>query len=67
MLERAHDVSPLTSASHLLTIQLLTTISRDDRERIIKAVRKNSVFLKGTKTGLKVHQMCERARAFTGY
>ncbi|CAO1624655.1 unnamed protein product [Sympodiomycopsis kandeliae] len=47
--------------------QLLTTVSRSDRERIIAAVRKNSVFLKGSKSGLKVHQMCERARAFTGY
>lgn len=47
--------------------QLLTTIDREDRERVIKAVRKNSVFLKGSKTGLKIHQMCERARAYSGY
>lgn len=37
------------------------------REKIISTVRKNSVFLKGSKTGLKVHQLCERARAFSGY
>ncbi|PWN20569.1 ARM repeat-containing protein [Microstroma glucosiphilum] len=60
------DIASTPQGLQIMT-QLLTTISRDDRERIIKAVRKNSVFLKGTKTGLKVHQMCERARAFTGY
>lgn len=60
------DVASTPQGLQILT-QLLTTVKRAERERIIAAVRKNSVFLKGSKTGLKVHQMCERARAFTGY
>lgn len=60
------DVAATPQGLQIMT-QLLTTVSRDDRERIIKAVRKNSVFLKGTKTGLKVVALTERARAFTGY
>lgn len=59
----------VASSPHGLQIvtQLLTTVGREERERIIKAVRKNSVFLKGNKSGLKIHQLCERARAFSGY
>lgn len=60
------DVASTPQGLQIMT-QLLTTVTRQDRERIINAVRKNSVFLKGSKTGLKVHQVCERARAFTGY
>ncbi|PWN53305.1 ARM repeat-containing protein [Violaceomyces palustris] len=50
-----------------IVTQLLTSISSAQREKVISTVRKNSVFLKGSKAGLKVHQLCERARAFTGY
>lgn len=60
------DVAATPQGLQIMT-QLLTTVSREDRDRIIKAVRKNSVFLKGTKTGLKVVALTERARAFTGY
>ncbi|CAO1632967.1 unnamed protein product [Parajaminaea phylloscopi] len=60
------DVASTPQGLQIVT-QLLTTIGREDRERMIQAVRKNSVFLKGSKTGLKVHQMCERARAYSGY
>lgn len=60
------DVASTPQGLQIVT-QLLTTVGREDRERIIQAVRKNSVFLKGSKTGLKVHQMCERARAYSGY
>jgi len=56
-------------AAHGIQIvtQLLTTVDQKTRDRIISTVRRNSVFLKGSKTGMKVHQLCERARAFTGY
>ncbi|UTT88718.1 hypothetical protein NDA17_001671 [Ustilago hordei] len=47
--------------------QLLTTVDQKTRERIISTVRRNSVLLKGSRAGMKVHQLCERARAFTGY
>lgn len=47
--------------------QLLTTVKQDLRDKLITTVRKNSVSLKGNKTGMKVHQLCERARAFAGY
>ncbi|CAD6973970.1 unnamed protein product [Tilletia controversa] len=50
-----------------IVTQLLTSVAPAQREQIIQTVRRNSVFLKGSKTGLKVHQLCERARAFTGY
>ncbi|KAN0062966.1 meiotic PUF protein 1 [Thecaphora frezii] len=50
-----------------IVTQLLTSVSPEMRDKIISTVRKNSVFLKGSKTGLKVHQLCERARAFSGY
>lgn len=60
------EVASVPQGLQIVT-QLLTTVGREERERIIKAVRKNSVFLKGNKTGLKVHQMCERARAYSGY
>ncbi|KAE8233706.1 hypothetical protein CF326_g1257 [Tilletia indica] len=50
-----------------IVTQLLTSVNPAQREQIIQTVRRNSVFLKGSKTGLKVHQLCERARAFTGY
>ncbi|KAK0530844.1 meiotic PUF protein 1 [Tilletia horrida] len=50
-----------------IVTQLLTSVTPAQREKIIQTVRRNSVFLKGSKTGLKVHQLCERARAFTGY
>lgn len=40
------------------TVQLLTSVQQERRERIINTVRKNSVFLKGSKAGLKVHQLC---------
>lgn len=50
-----------------IVTQLLTTVDTKTRERIISTVRRNSVFLKGSKTGMKVHQLCERARAFAGY
>ncbi|CEH15149.1 Translational repressor Pumilio/PUF3 and related RNA-binding proteins (Puf superfamily) [Ceraceosorus bombacis] len=46
---------------------LLTSVGHEQRDRIIRTVRKNSVFLKGSKAGLKVHQLVERARAFGGY
>jgi hypothetical protein len=50
-----------------IVTQLLTTVEPRTRERIISTVRRNSVFLKGSKAGMKVHQLCERARAFAGY
>ncbi|PWY99244.1 ARM repeat-containing protein [Testicularia cyperi] len=50
-----------------IVTQLLTTVRQEIRDRIISTVRRNSVFLKGSKTGMKVHQLCERARAFAGY
>lgn len=50
-----------------IVTQLLTTVDQKTRDRIISTVRRNSVFLKGSKTGMKVHQLCERARAFAGY
>lgn len=50
-----------------IVTQLLTTVDQKTRERIISTVRRNSVFLKGSKAGMKVHQLCERARAFAGY
>ncbi|TKY88119.1 hypothetical protein EX895_002829 [Sporisorium graminicola] len=56
-------------AAHGIQIvtQLLTTVDQKTRVRIISTVRRNSVFLKGSKAGMKVHQLCERARAFAGY
>ncbi|CDU22547.1 uncharacterized protein SPSC_01177 [Sporisorium scitamineum] len=56
-------------AAHGIQIvtQLLTTVDQKTRDRIISMVRRNSVFLKGSKAGMKVHQLCERARAFAGY
>lgn len=56
-------------AAHGIQIvtQLLTTVDQKTRDRIISTVRRNSVFLKGSKAGMKVHQLCERARAFAGY
>ena len=56
-------------AAHGIQIvtQLLTTVDQRTRDRIISTVRRNSVFLKGSKAGMKVHQLCERARAFAGY
>ncbi|SPO30164.1 uncharacterized protein UTRI_06003 [Ustilago trichophora] len=56
-------------AAHGMQIvtQLLTTVDQKTRDRIISTVRRNSVFLKGSKAGMKVHQLCERARAFAGY
>lgn len=60
------DVASTPQGLQIMT-QLLTTVGRGEREKIIKAVRKNSVFLKGSKTGLKIYQMCERARAYSGY
>ncbi|SJX65520.1 uncharacterized protein SRS1_16146 [Sporisorium reilianum f. sp. reilianum] len=50
-----------------IVTQLLTTVDQKTRDRIISTVRRNSVFLKGSKAGMKVHQLCERARAFAGY
>ncbi|KAJ9475608.1 putative mRNA-binding protein PUF3 (putative) [Pseudozyma hubeiensis] len=50
-----------------MVTQLLTTVDQKTRDRIISTVRRNSVFLKGSKAGMKVHQLCERARAFAGY
>ncbi|EPQ27269.1 uncharacterized protein PFL1_05192 [Pseudozyma flocculosa PF-1] len=60
------DVALAPQGLQIVT-QLLTSVSPEMREKIIATVRKNSVFLKGSKTGLKVHQLCERARAFSGY
>lgn len=60
------DISSAPQGVQIIT-QLLTSVQPGQRDRIIKAVRKNSVFLKGSKAGLRVHQLCERARAFTGY
>ncbi|SNX86719.1 uncharacterized protein MEPE_05428 [Melanopsichium pennsylvanicum] len=56
-------------AAHGIQIvtQLLTTVDQKTRDQIISTVRRNSVFLKGSKSGMKVHQLCERARAFAGY
>ncbi|KAL9935433.1 hypothetical protein V8E36_005781 [Tilletia maclaganii] len=56
-----------TSQGLQIVTQLLTSVGPTQREKLIQTVRRNSVFLKGSKTGLKVHQLCERARAFTGY
>ncbi|KAK0544527.1 meiotic PUF protein 1 [Tilletia horrida] len=41
-----------------IVTQLLTSVTSAQREKIIQTVRRNSVFLKGSKTGLKVHQLC---------
>ncbi|UZJ57212.1 hypothetical protein CBS101457_006532 [Exobasidium rhododendri] len=60
------DISSAPQGVQIVT-QLLTSVQPSQRDRIIKTVRKNSVFLKGSKAGLRVHQLCERARAFTGY
>jgi pumilio RNA-binding family len=60
------DISSAPQGVQIVT-QLLTSVQPMQRDRIIKTVRKNSVFLKGSKAGLRVHQLCERARAFTGY
>ncbi|PWN34673.1 ARM repeat-containing protein [Meira miltonrushii] len=60
------DVATCTHGDQIVT-QLLTSSTIEQRERIIKTVRKNSVFLKGSKAGLRIYQLCERARAFTGY
>lgn len=60
------DIATSTHGDQIIT-QLLTSSTTEQRERIIKTVRKNSVFLKGSKAGLKIYQLCERARAFTGY
>ena len=60
------DISSAPQGVQIVT-QLLTSVQPCQRDRIIKTVRKNSVFLKGSKAGLRVHQLCERARAFTGY
>lgn len=38
--------------------QLITSVTDEQRDLIIKTVRRNSVFLKGSKAGLKVHQLC---------
>ncbi len=38
--------------------QLLTNVNNEQRERLIATVRRNSVFLKGSKAGLKVHTLC---------
>lgn len=60
------DVATCTHGDQIVT-QLLTSATPEQRERLIKTVRKNSVFLKGSKAGLRIYQLCERARAFTGY
>lgn len=60
------EISSAPQGIQIVT-QLLTSVQPSQRDRIIKTVRKNSVFLKGSKGGLRVHQLCERARAFTGY
>ncbi|EST08275.2 Pumilio RNA-binding repeat [Kalmanozyma brasiliensis GHG001] len=60
------DVCLATHGIQIVT-QLLTTVDQKTRDRIISTVRRNSVFLKGSKAGMKVHQLCERARAFAGY
>lgn len=60
------DIASAPQGVQIVT-QLLTSVQPAQRDRIIKTVRKNSVFLKGSKAGLRVHQLCERARAFTGY
>lgn len=60
------DISLSPHGIQIIT-QLLTTIKQDLRDKLIVTVRRNSVFLKGSKTGMKVHQLCERARAFAGY
>lgn len=51
------DVSTAPQGVQIVT-QLLTSVTPEQRERIIKTVRKNSVFLKGSKAGLRVHQLC---------
>lgn len=60
------EISSAPQGIQIVT-QLLTSVQPSQRDRIIKTVRKNSVFLKCSKGGLRVHQLCERARAFTGY
>jgi pumilio RNA-binding family len=60
------DIASAPQGVQIVT-QLLTSVQPAQRELIIKTVRKNSVFLKGSKAGLRVHQLCDRARAFTGY
>jgi hypothetical protein len=55
LVRRAASSTPAACSPHP---QLLTSVSNEQRERIIRTVRKNSVFLKGSKAGLKVHQLC---------
>ncbi|KDN52708.1 ARM repeat-containing protein [Tilletiaria anomala UBC 951] len=60
------DIACVPQGFNIVT-QLLTNVDMEQRERIVSTVRRNSVFLKGSKAGLRVHTLCERARAYSGY
>ena len=51
------DIACVPQGFNIVT-QLLTNVDGEQRERIITTVRKNSVFLKGSKAGLRVHTLC---------
>ncbi|WFD34544.1 hypothetical protein MCUN1_001385 [Malassezia cuniculi] len=60
------DLGTLSHGLHIVTT-LLTSCPSDVRSSIVHLVRSNSAFLKGNKIGVRLFQLCERARAFTGY
>ena len=60
------DIACVQQGFNIVT-QLLTNVDAEQRDRLIATVRRNSVFLKGSKAGLRVHTLCERARAYSGY
>lgn len=60
------DMGTTSHGLHIVT-SLLTSCPSDVRSSIVHLVRNNAAYLKGNKTGVRLFQLCERARAFTGY
>lgn len=60
------DMGTASHGLHIVT-NVLTRCPNDIRSSIVHLVRSNGAYLKGNKTGVRLFQLCERARAFTGY
>ena len=60
------DMGTTSHGLHIVT-SLLTSCPSDVRSSIVHLVRNNAAYLKSNKTGVRLFQLCERARAFTGY
>ena len=60
------DMGTASHGLHIVT-NVLTSCPNEVRSSIVHLVRSNAAYLKNNKTGVRLFQLCERARAFTGY